>query len=640
MRILLITPPMIQLNTPYPATTYLTGFLRSRGYDAVQADPAIELIVRIFSRPGLRRAFEILSGDSHKAIVKKSSPVRQFIQNHQRYIDTIEPVVRFLQGHDDSFAHRIVQDHYLPRGKRFDAHQQFESDDGDPIGWAFGALGIVDRARHIASLYLDDLADMIRDGIDPNFELAKYGEKLAASAPSFEPLLAKLNSEESMIDQALRAITLEMLEKYRPKILAISAPFPGNVYGAFKIASIAKEWDPKLRTLLGGGYVNTELRELAEPRVFDFFDYISLDDGQQPLISIIEKERNTDLKAPLLRTFIRENGAVSFKSSSLLHDIPFKDSGAPTYDGLPMDKYISMVEMLNPMHRMWSYGRWNKLILAHGCYWKGCNFCDISLDYIERYEEQAADQIVDQIEDLIAQTGQTGFHFVDEAAPPKVLLAMAKKLLERKLAISWWGNVRFEKTFTPQVAQILADSGCIAITGGLEVASDRLLKLMNKGVSVEQVARVTRAFSDAGVLVHAYLMYGFPTQTLQETIDALDRVRQLFAEGCIQSAYWHRFVATVHSPIGRDPARFGVELIPAEKVSNFARNDLEIFDPTGVDHDALSPGLHKAVYNFMHGVGLDLDVRYWFEFETPKARVAKNLIRAAISPHPGKSKKS
>jgi radical SAM superfamily enzyme YgiQ (UPF0313 family) len=631
MRILLITPPMIQLNTPYPATTYLTGFLRSRGYDAVQADPAIELIVRIFSRQGLTQAFETLTQHKRRSMVQNAATVRHFIQNHQKYFDTIDPVVRFLQGHDDSFAHRIVQDGYLPCGQRFDAHNQFDSEDGDPIGWAFGALGIVDRAKHLASLYLDDVADMLRDGIDANFELAKYGEKLAASAPSFEPLLEKLKGPESIIDQHLRAITLEMLEQHRPDIIAVSAPFPGNVYGAFKIASISKAWNPRLRAILGGGYVNTELRELAEPRVFDYFDYVTLDDGQQPLLSIIEKEKKADSNGPLLRTFVRENGEVNFKTSAQLHDIPFKDSGAPTYDGLPLNKYISMVEMLNPMHRMWSYGRWNKLILAHGCYWKGCNFCDISLDYIERYQEQAADQIVDQIEDLIRQTGQTGFHFVDEAAPPKVLLAMAKKLLERKLAITWWGNVRFEKTFTPQVAQILADSGCIAITGGLEVASDRLLKLMNKGVSVEQVARVTRAFTDAGVLVHAYLMYGFPTQTLQETIDALERVRQLFAESCIQSAYWHRFVATVHSPIGRNPEKFGIKLVPPLHESNFARNDLEIFDPTGVDHDALSPGLHKAIYNFMHGVGLDFDVRYWFDFEVPKARVAKNLIRSAVA---------
>ncbi|TLY90145.1 MAG: hypothetical protein E6K38_15310, partial [Gammaproteobacteria bacterium] len=146
----------------------------------------------------------------------------------------------------------------------------------------------------------------------------------------------------------------------------------------------------------------------------------------------------------------------------------------------------------------------------------------------------------------------------------------------------------------------------------LEVASDRLLELMQKGVTVEQVARVTRAFSDAGIMVHAYLMYGFPTETAQDTIDALERVRQLFAAGCIQSAYWHRFAATAHSPIGLHPEEYGITLRPPRTVT-FAHNDIEFDDPVGTDHDFLGSGLRKALYNYMLGLGLDADVREWFE---------------------------
>jgi len=135
---------------------------------------------------------------------------------------------------------------------------------------------------------------------------------------------------------------------------------------------------------------------------------------------------------------------------------------------------------------------------------------------------------------------------------------------------------------------------------------------MKKGVTVEQVARVTRAFTDAGIMVHAYLMYGFPTETVQDTIDALERVRQLFAAGCIQSAYWHRFVATAHSPIGLNPAAYGITLRPPTNIL-FAHNDIEFDDPVGTDHDFLGKGLRKALYNYMHGVGLDTDVREWFE---------------------------
>ena len=286
--------------------------------------------------------------------------------------------------------------------------------------------------------------------------------------------------------------------------------------------------------------------------------------------------------------------------------------------------------MLNPMHRLWSDGRWNKLTVAHGCYWKKCSFCDVNLDYIGRYEGASAQVLADRIEAIVAETGQTGFHFVDEAAPPKALKALATELIARGTSISWWGNVRFEKTFTPDLAELLADSGCIAISGGLEVASDRLLALMKKGVSVEQVARVTRAFSDAGILVHAYLMYGFPTQTVQDTVDALEYVRQLFENGCIQSGFFHRFACTVHSPVGQNPEEYGVTLAPLPP-GGFAKNDVAFIDPTGVDHDALGAGLKKAIYNYMHGIGLEQDVRMWFPFRVPKTTVRPGRIARALA---------
>jgi hypothetical protein len=254
----------------------------------------------------------------------------------------------------------------------------------------------------------------------------------------------------------------------------------------------------------------------------------------------------------------------------------------------------------------------------------------VTLDYISRYDTVAAETLVDRIETIVEETGQTGFHFVDEAAPPKGLKALADELLRRQVEISWWGNIRFEKSFTPDLCQLLGASGCIAISGGLEVASDRLLTLMKKGVSVEQVARVTRGFSDAGILVHAYLMYGFPTQTVQDTVDALEYVRQLFEEGCIQSGFFHRFACTVHSPVGKNPEEYGVKLIPLPPVT-FAKNDIGFIDPTGVDHDTLGKALNKALYNFMHGIGLEEDVRSWFKGKVPRPRVSRNVIARALN---------
>jgi hypothetical protein len=595
MRVLLIIPPLVQPNTPYPATAVLTGFLRSRRIRVDQVDLSLELVLRLFSREGLESL-------RRKVVLK----------NMDRYLATVDPVIRFLQGRNLALPRRIVGRKFLPEGPRFGAV--------DVSGWE--TLEPRDQAKYLASLYIDDLADAIRDGVDSRFGLSRYAEKLAVSAPTFDLIRHDLERKNpTPIDCMLDELTQETIRKHRPDLVGLTVPFPGAVYGAFRIARAIKACSPRTKIALGGGYVNTELRELTDPRVFDYLDFVTLDDGAMPILCIIENSGR------LLRTFVCENGRVVFRTSEE-HDVPHGRIGAPSFRGLKLNRYLSMIEMLNPMHRLWSDGRWNKLMLAHGCYWRKCAFCDTSLDYIRRFELSSADDLVDRIQTVIRETGERGFHFTDEAAPPAMLRALSKRLIERKANITWWCNIRFEKGFTPELIRLMARSGCIAVAGGLETVSDRLLRLMRKGVTVRQAAKVTKAFTGAGIMVHAYLMYGFPTQTAKETIDALERVRRLFVTGCIQSAYWHRFALTVHSPMARNPKRFGIRLLPMPRAT-FARNEIpfeEVVAATSGRRSAVrdrrynfGPGLRKAVYNYMHGVGLYEEVRKWFDFRMPTA---------------------
>ena len=627
-RVLAVIPPMTQLNTPYPSTAYLTGFLRSRGITAMQEDLALALVLQLLSPDGLRAVAERIQSLPAR---QHTPAVQSFVAQQERYLATIAPTIAFLQGRDSTLAHRIVGRHFLPEGPRFATLDVYEDEEGgDPLGWAFGALGLQDKAKHLATLYLNDLADVLRDAVDERFEFVRYAESLAGSQPSFDPLASALAAEPNLVDEVLERLTLEAVERHQPTVVLLSVPFPGSAYAAFRIAQTIKRRFPQIATVLGGGFVNTELRELAEPRVFDYFDFVTLDAGERPLLALLEHLRGERGRSRLVRSFVRgDDGAVQY-INMMEADIAFAEVGTPTWDGLPIHDYLSLLDMLNPMHRMWSDGRWNKLTIAHGCYWKKCSFCDVSLDYIGRYEGASATELANRIDAIVAETGQTGFHFVDEAAPPKALKALSQELIARGTTISWWGNIRFEKTFSPELAQLMADSGCIAVSGGLEVASDRLLDLMKKGVSVEQVARVTKALTEAGILVHAYLMYGFPTQTVQDTVDALEYVRQLFENGCIQSGFFHRFACTIHSPVGQNPAEYGVSL-PEQPPATFARNDIPFVDATGVDHDILGLALKKAIYNYMHGIGLEADVRTWFDTKVPKPTVPRNKIAKALA---------
>jgi len=493
-------------------------------------------------------------------------------------------------------------------------------------------MGIQDQAKHLATLYLEDLSDFIVECIDENFGFSRYAERLGQSANNFNELYENLQNENTVIDDITLKILDEKLKVIQPKLVCFSVPFPGNLYSAFRCAQFIKKYHPEIKIGMGGGFPNTELRSVTDVRVFDFFDFITLDDGELPVELLLSNVLNPNPSNPdfklFKRTFLKENGKVVYNNLSVKNDYKQAYVGTPDYADLLLSAYISVIEIANPMHSLWSDGRWNKLTMAHGCYWGKCTFCDISLDYIKIYEPIAAKLLVDRIEEIMAQTGEKGFHFVDEAAPPALMRALAIEIIRRKITVTWWTNIRFEKSFTKDLCVLLKASGCIAVSGGLEVASDRLLELIKKGVTLEQVAQVTNNFTNAGIMVHAYLMYGFPTQTVQEMVDSLEMVRQLFELGTIKSGFWHQFALTTHSPIGLNPTEYGI--FPDYKEITFANNDIQFKDKTQIDHGKFSFGLKKSIFNFMHGVGFDLPLQDWFEFKIPKTGIKPNFMRECV----------
>ncbi|NOS80390.1 MAG: radical SAM protein [Nitrospira sp.] len=616
-RLLLLIPPLTQLNTPYPSTAYLTGFLRGRGVDVYQADLGIEMVLRIFSRSGLQAVFDQV----HRYEGDLPGEARQMLAVELAYINAIEPVIEFLQGRNPSLALLLARPGFLPQGPRFASLRENTA--------SYRKLSEEDRAKRFATLYLEDLADLIQATVSPHFALSRYAEHIARATSSFDTIIDAVTVPPTLTDQFMLESMWKHIERLNPSLICLTVPFPGNLYGAFRIASSIKNQRPDITIALGGGYANTELRRLSDPRVFDYVDYVTLDDGERPLLSLIEHLTGTRPRARLCRTFYREKDRVVFTNDTSDREFSMDEVGCPTYSGMALDRYLTILDSTNPMHRLWSEGHWNKLTVAHGCYWKQCTFCDVGLNYISRYELTPTDRLIQQIEQLLAETGCRGFHFVDEAAPPAALKSLALSLLERGITISWWGNIRFEEAFSPDLCRLLAASGCIAVTAGLEAASDRLLEKIKKGITVDQTALVAAAFKDAGILIHAYLMYGCPSETVQETLDSLERVRQLFAADLVQSAFWHRFTTTAHSPIGLNPVAHGLRILGPE-FQGFAENDLQHHDQRSKTPEWLGEGLRRSILNYMERSGLTLDIRQWFDHSVPKPRVSSTWARRVL----------
>ncbi|MDZ4197822.1 MAG: radical SAM protein, partial [Kiritimatiellia bacterium] len=285
-RVLLLTPPMVQFNTPYAATPLLTAFLRQQGVITRQADLACDLALRLFSPDGLDRLRKAL-----RVSGIRTPATSFFLARFDEYRRTIGPAIRFLQGRSPGRAEKIVRRSFFPEGRRFHVLNDLAT-----AGLAPFQKDPASMARYLASLYLDDLGDVLSDATGGDFGLARYAERLAAVAPSFTPLLRKLRAPPTFADRILDERVADLLRTFRPDLVGLTLPFPGTVYGGFRIAQTLRRLAPAVRIAAGGGYVSTELRSLTDPRVFEFLDFLLFDDGEQPLLRLIQHLRGDEPK--------------------------------------------------------------------------------------------------------------------------------------------------------------------------------------------------------------------------------------------------------------------------------------------------------------------------------------------------------
>ena len=441
------------------------------------------------------------------------------------------------------------------------------------------------EAKRAASAAIDALALWIRDNVDSEFGFSRYAEHLCRAVSDFGELERKIR-RRGVMDKPLQRHLKAAMDEVKPTVVGVTCPFPGTLVGAFKIAKYVKRHYPGVRLLLGGGYVSTELREMTDRRPYRYFDELQFDEGYGPLAALFTVPAASSLRGAGRDVCQRPRSEDA--AGTVTDDIPAFIK--PSYRGIDWNEYFDVVETDNFVTNLWNSGKWVKLVMARGCYWHKCAFCDVVLPYIGCFQMPNPVDIVDAMEEFAEESARTcvkndlpisesgesvkrrRFHFVDEAMPPKVIKGMCEEILKRKLKVEWWGNIRFDAAFTPALCKLMAKAGCIAVTGGLECANDRLLKLMNKGITLAGAEKVLKAFRAAKVFVHAYLMYDFPTETRAEQKGAERYVRDLAKRGLIQSCFWHRFALTVHSPIAKAPEKFGIIVRQGE--SNFARNEL------------------------------------------------------------------
>jgi hypothetical protein len=344
----------------------------------------------------------------------------------------------------------------------------------------------------------------------------------------------------------------------------VTIPFSGCLPAAlFCLREAKNHFQNRVVNIAGGAYVSTELIFINEPKFFKYADYLSFDRGYGSLSAILARSSYEEI--PLYKTiYLSENNFIikdasiggndteSINSDGARIDDEMVSKIYPDYSGVDFSRYIRPVDNENPMHRLWSDGHWIKAYTAYGCYWQKCSFCDTGLDYVRCYKPVNINSLFAHLQKQAEKTGIRAVHLVDEACPPSSLVRLALCNIKAGLPLVFWGNIRLEKSFTQDIAAILAAGGFLGFSAGLEVATEKGLARLNKGFDLQGAVDTIAALKEAGLLIHAYLIYGYWDQSEEEIVDSAEIVRQLFAWGLLDSAFWHQFSLTIHSSIYKE----------------------------------------------------------------------------------------
>ena len=636
MNVIVIQPPLVQLNSPYPSGAYLKSFFNKNGHNAVWHDLSVQLVHSIFSKNGLKKLFELSKENAMKiaSTAEKNGEfataknLRRYIFQSDLWIEWIDFIMSVLCGKQNPSAHelchRFILSPYTPRGNRMENY--IENLDREPT---------INDTRNIASLALEDLADYISVAFDKSFSLVRYAESIAVNETSFSQIEEKLNSP------ILTAFYTEVLEAAFSKtsitenektLVCISVPFAGTFTSAlFTAKYLRKKYGEKIFICFGGGFINTELREFNDSSFFKYADAISYDRGYgsyKNFFDVFPDGKISEEKHIYkMRLFTKEKVIEPLLSSLEYEKFENEQTSLiiPDYSETDFSIYPRVADDENPMQRLWSDGAWMKAYLAHGCYWHKCAFCDVSLDYVASYRLVQIENLFHGLKSQSEKNGIHGIHFVDEAMPPAAMLKFSKLNLKHSASFSFWGNVRFEKIYSRDMAEFLSSGGLIGVSGGIEIATGTGLDSISKGTDLDSIVSACCAFKEAGILIHAYMIYGYFGETEQDTINSMETLRQLYAAGLLDSCFWHKFVLTRHSRIyseWKEGLHKNLNPFAPKNSGVFAKNGLHFKDEE--KSAKFGNGLYAALQSWMHGENLNVPVEKWFEFKVPRPNVPKD----------------
>ena len=296
----------------------------------------------------------------------------------------------------------------------------------------------------------------------------------------------------------------EILVEKKPDVIGFSI-LHGNRWGGLELARIAKQIDPRV-TIVFGGVGATFLWEHFLTHFSDV-DYVVIGEGEHTFLNLIRQLESGHPGA------IASLSGLAFRKDGRAVRTPDAPSITPR-DDLP-----------DPAR----YFTYQHLSLTRGCA-GDCNFCGSPRFWGRHVRFHSADYFVDQIQRLY-QKGIHFFYFSDDTftVNKKRAIEVCKKIIEKELDITWNAISRVDY-INAEILFWMRKAGCIQISYGVESGSEKIRNFLQKKITTDNILNAFTLTRKYGIMARAYFIYGCPHeswQTIQETIDLIDRIQPL-----------------------------------------------------------------------------------------------------------------